>query len=88
MIGQAKKRSLLVLSCETYIHSHTDAYFVPRNNTEAHNNSFENAGSYEITSLTAGTQYNIRVEGSLDGGTAAAISTQTVATSKFSVMNI
>ena len=62
--------------------------FVPRDNVEAHRSSFGSAGSYEITSLTVGTQYNIRVEGSLGGGTAVAISTQTIATSKFSFMII
>ena len=67
-----------------YIQLVTHMYFVHRNNAEAHSSSFGTAGSHEITSLTAGTPYNIRVEGSLGGGTAVAISTQTVATSKFS----
>ena len=63
-------------------------YFVPRNNVQAHSGSFGSAGSYDITSLTAGTQYNIRVEGSLGGGTAVVISTQTKITSNFSFMII
>ena len=62
-------------------------YFVPRNNVQAHSGSFGSTGSYDI-SLTAGTRYNIRVEGSLGGGTAVVITTQTIATSNFSFMII